>query len=592
MKRSVPVFLLVLLLLGCASEEAPDTGVQTTTAPTQAAVVDTYVADSTVEQSTNGAVRQYVTDQPLDWITPISGGVLTATVGEQTELTLLSGTTGTVTASATVPLQLSRDAVWQVTAGGYIYYDAAAKQVVFLDLQLHETKRLQLPADMPGDPAISQNGSEVFYCVGQTVYAMDTMQKTVRPVRTNTCKEQTLLGCYLDGAVVACRVLDIAEQWNTLYISGEDGKLLHMDNGIQKIYSGGDTYFALRQDGIVDQFIYGKTGEAPVQMNIGTEAAYGALELGGIIGQTETAEGIQLSYYNMKKTAVVTLPLDIKPVMVAADSTVGGAWLLTESGTLLHWTLQASAVTEDVDYSGNIYTAQAPDAEGLKACADRGDAIGNKHGVVIRVWERALVSNDAYDIEVEYQTEAINKTLDALETELQKFPDKFLYKSVSGQIRICIVRSIGGEMTSAYHWYDGDPFIIISAGMDVEQAFMEAFSHVLDIHVLGNSSLADDWESLNPGGFIYGTDTTAVAYLEGETRAFTDGHAMESVTDDRASVFYYAMQADNAEMFQSETMQAKLLMLCKAIRDAWRLEKKTETYLWEQYLNQSLAYQG
>jgi hypothetical protein len=31
-------------------------------------------------------------------------------------------------------------------------------------------------------------------------------------------------------------------------------------------------------------------------------------------------------------------------------------------------------------------------------------------------------------------------------------------------------------------------------------------------------------------------------------------------------------------------------MLCKAIRDAWGLERKTETYPWEQYLEKSIAY--
>lgn len=591
MKRILPLFLLLLMLCACAAEEPGEQTTQSTTQPTQAASIDTYISDSDIQQQTNGAVCEYAIDAQIDWITPMHEGVLLVTAGEQSELTLLSGISGTVVASATVPVLLSENAVWQVTTGGFIYFDTNSKQTVFLDLRLNETKRLQLPEDLSGDPAIAPDGSEVYYCAGQTVYSIDTERKITRPVRTNTCEDQTLLGCYVNGTVLACSIQNVLGQWDTLYISSEDGRLLYKDNGIQKIYSGGDAYFALRQDGIVDQFIYGKTGETPVQMNIGTEAAYGALELGGIIGQTETAEGIQLSYYNMKKAAAVTLPLEMKPVMVAADSATGGVWLLTEDGGLLHWSLQRSPVTEDTDYAGTVYTAEAPDTEGLKACADRGDALGKEYGVVIRVWERALVSNDGYDIEVEYQTEAINKTLDELETELAKFPEKFLYKSVSGQIRICIVRSIGGEMTSAYHWYDGDPFIIISAGMDVEQAFMEAFSHVLDIHVLGNSSVADNWGSLNPEGFTYGIETTVMAYLEGENRAFTDRHAMESVTDDRASVFYYAMQKDNAEMFRSETMQAKLLMLCKAIRDAWRLEKKTETYLWEQYLNASIAYQ-
>lgn len=593
MKRIMPIILMMVLLWGCANESENESTAATTTAPTEPVPVNTYIPDSSVEQTTNGAVRQYVLPETkINWIVPIYGGVLVAEAGEQSTLTILSGEDGTVTATANIPLKLDNSSVWQVIPTGFAYYDSAVDEVVFLDLRLAECNRLQMPADIDGAPTISSDGSQVYYCQGQTVYSMEVERKITRPVRTNTCQDQTLLGCYLDGTVVACRMQDMAGQWTTLYISGENGDLLHKDNGIKRVYSWGDDYFALRADGIVNQYIYGSIDGAPAQMNISDEAAYGALELGGIIGRSETADGVLLSFYNMKKTAAVTLPTEMRLAQVAADSATGGVWLLTEGGELLHWSLQASAVTEDTDYTGTIYTAQAPDAEGLKACADRADAMGKKHGVVIRIWERALVSNGNYDIEVEYQPEAINKTLDALETEFAKFPEKFLYKSVAGQIRVCIVRSIGGEITSAYHWYDGDPFVILSAGVDVEQAFMEAFSHVLDIHVLGNSPLADNWDSLNPEGFTYGTETTVIAYLEGESRAFTDRHAMESVTDDRSSVFYYAMQADNAEMFKSETMQAKLLMLCKAIRDAWRLEKKTETYLWEQYLIESIAYQG
>ena len=258
---------------------------------------------------------------------------------------------------------------------------------------------------------------------------------------------------------------------------------------------------------------------------------------------------------------------------------------------LLRWNLESTPVTDDVDYTGSVYTAENPDTEGLAECAKRGDAIGKQYGVTIRVFERALVSNDDFDIEVEYQTAAINRTLDKLEAVFKKFPDKFLYKSVSGSIRICIVRSIDGEQTSAYHWRDGDPFIILSAGVDIEKCFLQKFAYILDIHVLGNSSMVDDWTSLNPEGFAYNTQTTQVIYLEGETRAFADRTAMISVTDDRAMTFYYAIQEGNEEVFKSEIMQKKLQMLCKGIRDAWRLENSTGTFLWEKYLTEPIAYQ-
>jgi hypothetical protein len=59
---------------------------------------------------------------------------------------------------------------------------------------------------------------------------------------------------------------------------------------------------------------------------------------------------------------------------------------------------------------------------------------------------------------------------------------------------------------------------------------------------------------------------------------------------DRSQTFNQAMLPDNAEMFSSETMQKKLYRLCIGIREAYGWEKSAETFLWEQYLEDSLAY--
>lgn len=590
MKRMIPLFLLLAILL-CACGKTKNTKPAATTAPTQATEpeevppVTVYVPDSPVQTQTDNAVRQY--DGAYAWIAPFEGGVLTATAGEKTTLSVLTGPEGTLVVKTELPVQLDAKAVCQVIPGGFTYYDAEKRELAILDEKLSEVSRIALPENVTGDPAIAQDGSVAYYCVEETVYAVDLRQRIIRPVRTNACKEQTLLGCYLDGSVVACRMLNMVDQWETVYVSGKDGRLLHKDNSVKKVYSSGDTYFALRADGSVEQYIYGNTTDTatPMQLNIAAHSAFGVLEQGGVIGQTTNKDGVTLSFYNMKKTAAVTLPQDYTVAQVAADA--GAVWLLTQKGTLLRWELKSTPVTEDVDYTSTVYTADNPDTAGLKACAKRGDDLGDKHGVTIRVFERALVSNDDYDIEVEYQTAAINRALDELETVLNKYPTNFLYRSVNRTIRICIVRSIGGQQVSAYHWFDGDPFIILSVGMDFEQAFLDALSYIVDIHILGNSSEVDNWAELNPQGFAYGKDQAPESY----PGAFVDAKAMESLTDDRARTFFYAMQEGNEKLFETETMQKKLLMLCKGIRDAWRWEKKTETYPWEQYLKEPIVPQ-
>ena len=67
-------------------------------------------------------------------------------------------------------------------------------------------------------------------------------------------------------------------------------------------------------------------------------------------------------------------------------------------------------------------------------------------------------------------------------------------------------------------------------------------------------------------------------------------YSMSFPKEDRARIMEFAMTEGNAACFQSKTMQAKLKLLCQGIREAFGLRKSPETFLWEQYLNESLAY--
>lgn len=590
MKRILPILLVLVLFAGCGSKDAGEATETTAAQPVLEPDNSTYVANSDIEQKTNGAVRLYdLAGMQVDQISQTGDRLLLVSQGEETQFTALSSD-GTVAAALRIPAQLT---AWQATYSGFAYYDTDNNQAVFLDPQLQETNRYELPGEIIGAPVFSPDGGEIFYCLGQEIRALDTELGVNRPVRTHSGQSLTLLGCYLDGTVLACSVQDQAGQWSTLYLSTQTGEKLSTDENLLSISSHDSSYFATRRDGTVKQYIYGSAVGDPLQLNVSETDAVGAVPMGGAVGYSAELGGLRLSYYDLtsgKKTASVNIDGTVKPVQFLADRWTGCIWILTEDSTLLRWDPDMSAVEDATVYSSPVYSAAAPDEAGLEALQERVDKMNSSYGVTLRIWQAAVKSNNGYDLEPEYQTSAISKTLDQVESLFGEFPDKFLYKSVKRTIRICIVRSVGGEVTSAYYWYDKDPFIILSAGVDVRQEFLKAFAYVLDIHVLGNSPLVDQWASLNPADFTYGVEDYDGSWLEGDTRVFADESAMASVIDDRASIFYQAMQPDNAEMFRSETMQAKLLQLCKAIRDAWRLEEKTETYLWEQYLEESIAY--
>lgn len=592
MKRILPILLVLVLLAGCGNKDADETMQSTTQQPTLGLNNGLYVENSDIEQKTDGAVRLYdLGDMKVDWIGHVGDRILLVCQGDETNLAALSGNEGTVAASVTIPGQLT---AFRATHNGFAYYDAEYKQAVYMDTQLQETQRHQLPGDVVGMPAFSPGGGEIFYCTQQGIYALDTQLGVTRPVRTHSSKDQTLLGCYLGGAMLACSIQDDNEQWRTLYISTETGEALSTDENILKIDDYDSTYFVTRLDGTVTQYIYGVDGRGgALQLNISEKNAQGASALVGAVGYSTGSDSLQMAFYHLpsgKKTGAVNIDSAIKPVQILADRWTGCVWILTEDNKLLRWDPDLSAIEQEQSYSGSVYSASVPDENGLEALQKRVDDINRNYGVTVRIWKAAVKSNNGYDLEPEYQTSAISKALDDLEAVMSEFPSKFLYKSVKRTIRICIVRSVGNEVDSAYYWFDKDPFIVLSAGVDIRQEFLRAYSYVLDIHVLGNSPLVDLWSELNPADFTYGTGDYDGNWLEDDTRAFVDENAMKSVIDDRASVFYQAMQPDNGDMFKSETMQAKLLQLCKAIRDAWLLEQKTETYLWEQYLAESIAY--
>ena len=258
----------------------------------------------------------------------------------------------------------------------------------------------------------------------------------------------------------------------------------------------------------------------------------------------------------------------------------------------MRWDLKATPVTDETVYTTPVYTAEAPDEEGLKACQERVDALNSTHGVTIRIWDEAAKYTGGHTVVAEHQPQAISACLDELEPVLQEFPENFLRNSDSSRLRICIVRSVSGDTDAVQFWYEGYTFILLAVGSDVRNEFIRVMGYVVDSHILGNSPMYDYWDPLNPEGFAYGdAETYSQDYLKEDDLQFANQASMESATEERSYLFWQAMQPDNADLFQSETMQKKLLLMCQAIRDTWRYEYKTETYPWEQYLSESIAYQ-
>lgn len=591
MKKMFALLLaLMLLLVGCANGDAD----QTQSPTTETTPKGYYEENSQLETQTEGAVRQYrLPDKGYLWIKSIGDRLLLASDTDPAQLRLLSGDTCIPVATQQLTGEFLHCS--EALFNGFFYYDAANHAVLCLDPQLQQTQQISLPTGATS-PVISQDGSQIFYCVGQEIRALDITRKLSRLVKTQSVEKQTLVGTCFEGKILICNVEVSDGNTDTLYISTENGQTLKTENNIRALYSYEDSYLIERMDGTVLQRIAGTFGGDAKQLNIDDTYLASALELGGAIGYSTDENGLHLNYYDLatgKKTAALSMPGNVQPQAFLADRWSGFIWILASDSSdngmlLLRWDTKASAIEDEKQYVGTLFTVDNPDTASMDLLNDRISALNKKYGVRIRIWKDAVKSPGSYTLVPEHQISAITDLLDKLETVLAEFPKSFISKSISSKVRICLVRSVDGQAKGVQYWSGSNAFIALSTGVDVRTEFLKTIGFVIDSHVLGNSPKYDYWDTLNPSNFMYG-GTIDESLAAGENRAFVDVESMSSGTIDRSRVFWQAMLPENADMFKSETMQKKLTMLCKAIRDAWNTEKSTDVFPWEQYLTKPIA---
>ena len=592
-KLLMSVLVVALLLTACAGQ--PDIGDVETTE--EIAPQGCRVLDSDITKHTSNAVWVYEPDLTSMKSLTILGDRLMVAWGENGEnLTAFSGNEGLVAAQTQLE---SGEVRFQNTFNGVAYYVPAENEVCFLDVQLQSLQSISMPQGISGEPLVSAQFGEIYYCIGQDVFGLDMEAGISRKIKTIDCVSLQMQGCYFDGKVLSVQAQMQDGQSNFIYFSGENGRTLNQENGIDAFATYEDAYYIRRMAGIVEENILGGLDATPLSWKVQGNIIP-ALELGVMLTCNTDEDGLlTLDAYDQttgNRTASVSFASSGAVVSSVADRWSGCVWLLMEEESggqkLLRWNLKSSPVSDETVYTEFLPTAEEPDSAGLKECQKRVDGLNRDYGVRIRIWEDAAKYINGHDVVAEHLPQAINRCLDDLEAVFSGFPSKFLSRSVATQIRICIVRSIDGKQDATQFWYDGDAFILVCPGADLSDVFIRELGNVVNSHVLGNTPIVDSWNTLNPEGFDY-TDasTYQTSYLEGATRAFVDEEAMTSVSKDRSRLFWQAMQPDNQAMFASQTMQAKLNQLCLGIRDAWRWKKETQAFPWEQYLTEPVAAQ-
>ena len=583
--------LALVLLTGCTAKQQPQPAPQTVQ-PEK----NFYVPDSPAEIRNNGTVKLYKPDFSISQLLSNNSQLLLVTQED-----LDSADSIQEESIEMKPMVLPADTVLYTVNNGFASYNRESGVVSFLDENMAQTETVQIPAT-GADPLISPDGKQVYYLQDGNICALDTELDVIRIVRQQPAVQE-LTGCYFDGDVLSCTAVDSAGKHTTIFFSSQMGETLSQLQKSLLLATAGDTYVAVHMDGTVRQVIFGTRYGQQQNLELSQSAQIIPVpELNGVITAQSTEIGTDLCFYDLE-TGMLTGCIELTgvgtPDAVLADKEANVLWFTATdaegSDCLLCWEIINQPAQDALSCITPVYTENAPDLAGLKVCQNRVDTLNNQHGVAIRIHNNAVNGFGGYSQKAEYQTLAINGCLDKVESVLLKFPENFLYRSVETWIRICIVREItdpfGENQTSALIWYSGNAYIMLTPDAEVEKELLQAIGYVIDSRVLGNSPAYDYWDEQNPADFVYAADSNNDMYLSGDSRSFVSKAGMASSTEDRCEFFVAAMLSDGEEIFQSESMQNKLRHICLAIRDAYRLEKKTQVYTWEQYLNEPVAYQ-
>ena len=598
MKRLAVIFLIVFLLAGCSHQET------SFSEPTEPVVEMTepasiYMANSSVEQQTGGAVKVYVPEDGT-YIGMATMGDKVVLVNDLSKLILMDSETGELGASVKVGETISCQSTdFTVSPQGLSFYREEGRELVFLNTSLQQEAKVEIPEGISGHPSVSHTNQEVYYTKDKEVRALHLQTGISRMVKSQVCESIELVASHLDGTMLACKVVDQQGSETMLYIDSATGQTLDDANQLTDLQTGDTHYLVSRTEGMVQQQIYGSVGGKNYTLSL-SEPLTAAFSLNGGYCWRMEEGSLVMDFYDFTTgthSAQVRMVGVNEPISVAADSKY--IWILAMEGEtemLYRWDMSLSPTGNGHSYLEPLYTRDFPDTQGLEQCAQHAQELEDKYGIHVAVGKDAIAVTGGNELLDEYQVSVLTQMMDQLEHTLVLFPEGFLQASLAkGEMNISLVRSISDDKEMVQFYEGGNAYIVLAASEKLQENFLHGVAYIIDSHVLGNSRDYDTWKGLNPKGFDYDYSYNAIdshadsKYLTDSSRAFTDAYAMTYPHEDRCRLFVHAMMEGNASVFANKTMQAKLKRMCQGIRESYGYEKNGKTYLWEQYLKTSLA---
>lgn len=610
--------LLCFLLCGCAQGPAQAETIPTAAAPSQEeAIPAAAVYDPGHPQSIPDLLQVYpLSLRNVQGLRTFEDGVLIFSGQGSTTLTLLTGENLTAAASTTLEFQLDpKDPSLQLHGDALSFFDPINREVVILDGSLKPIRQIAVPEDAVGAPILSRNRGTLYYCTSTAIRAWDLESGIRRAVKELAYEAQQLVGLHCGDSLLQCRVTEDGKITD-LFLRTDSGILLEQWKGAVSLFTAGERYYAALPAGNLEFLVFGGDG-IPVQALYPEDLASQSCffpDIHAAAAWFQQEDGtVKLSCYALGSglcRGTLTLPKYQHPKSIVCGSGTS-LYVLThdpEAGQdlLLRWEVPESC-GDSASYTAAYRTSAEPDGNALVQCQRYAEEIGSKYGIEILVWEDALtVQPWDYVFEAEYLDSVLTRELKRLDHWLSQYPQAVLTATASHftSLKIALVRQISGSPASGsldtatgIQFFDGtDAYVTISVGKYAQQALYHELFHVMETHLLNETSAFDDWDALNPSGFAYSYNYSprpdSDLYLEDTHRAFIDSYSMSFPKEDRARIMEYAMLPAQEPLFSQDILQRKLKTLCEGIRQAYGLRKSPETFPWEQYLKKSLAYQG
>ena len=491
--KQLTAVLLCLLLLGCSSqvpEIPPETVPETRTAPTSNGM---YEPGHPMEQAYPGQVRAYpLTLRKVHGVRAMGNDVLILSGQGNTTLTLLTGEKLEEKASVTLEFQLEQeDPSLQIHEEGISFFSPVTRETVVLDDLLQEVRRIAVPEEISGKPMLSSDGRILYYCTGWSVMAWELDSGIRRTVKEMVYDAQELTALHGDGQILECRIQDGTSAYKLL-LSVDQGLEIRTLPENTVLYTDGHGYFTVFPSGYQTLLIHSTMAGNPellLPSEMG-QAQFYLPEDHAAVTVISAEEGIRLDYYELN-TGILRSSITLDPLQNPkniVNSKNHALYILAydpaaDCGVLYRWDVlrqtpdPANVTTYQTDYR----SAEDPDLEGLETCRKQAEAIGEKYGVTVLVWEDVLtVQPWDYQFKAEYLAPVLEKELQLLDTRLAQYPQEVLQQTkehFSG-LTFCLVRQItgtgaGNSLTSAtgiQFFQDGEAYVAVTTGKYSEQA--------------------------------------------------------------------------------------------------------------------------